>query len=248
MSQTQTNSTPFELKDISLKLVDMGLDVVVLARDVMTWGLSELYYRKAREKGVIFIHYKEDRKPLVEDGKVKVYDRIMDAELIFEPDWIVLSAGISPNPDNKKIADILGIPLDQYGFFKEANVKFRPVESQKEGIYIAGLSRGPRRSPEAVSDAYAVVSRILPLLKKKRMTSRGSISKTNKRRCAICGICVDLCPSGARILDLKERYAKVNESICQGCGICTTACPSGAAFLISMNKKQIFGVIDGILT
>ena len=232
----------------SLNLVEKGVNVTVLARDVMTWGFAELYYRKAREKGVLFIHYNEKRPPVVEDGRVRVYDRIMGKELIFEPDWIVLSAGISPNPDNEKIAKILGIPLEEdTDFFKEANVKFRPVETQKEGIYVVGLARGPRRFPESISDAYAAVSRIVPLLNKKLMKSRVYVSKTSVRRCSICGICVDVCPSGARVLDMKERYARVNEAICQGCGICTTACPSGAAYLVVMNRKQVFSIVDNIL-
>ena len=40
-------------------------DIYILYRDIRTYGLLEEHYRKAREKGVRFIRYEEDKKPEV---------------------------------------------------------------------------------------------------------------------------------------------------------------------------------------
>ena len=38
-------------------------NVYVLYRDIRTYGFREAYYSKARELGVVFLRYEEDRKP-----------------------------------------------------------------------------------------------------------------------------------------------------------------------------------------
>jgi len=40
------------------------MNVYVLYRDVRTYGFYELYYQEARRKGVIFIRYDLDHKPM----------------------------------------------------------------------------------------------------------------------------------------------------------------------------------------
>ena len=53
----------------------------VLYRDIRTYGFSEQYYRLAREKGVRFIRYEPEAKPVVsatESGlRVEVRDPIL---------------------------------------------------------------------------------------------------------------------------------------------------------------------------
>jgi digeranylgeranylglycerophospholipid reductase len=48
-------------------------------------------------------------------------------------------------------------------------------------------------------------------------------------RCAYCGGCVSLCPSGA--LELAEIRLLVDEELCTECGLCVTGCPTGALSL-----------------
>lgn len=52
----------------------------------------------------------------------------------------------------------------------------------------------------------------------------------DKEKCAGCGICVDVCPQDAIIID---TVAKIDVDRCIGCGICVKECPNEA---ISLKK------------
>jgi heterodisulfide reductase subunit A len=45
--------------------VEPETEVAILYRDIRTYGMHELQYRKAREMGVLFIHFDVEKKPEV---------------------------------------------------------------------------------------------------------------------------------------------------------------------------------------
>jgi len=228
---------------IEIKEKSPRTEVFILYRDIMTYGALENFYRKARELGVIFLRFKEGEEPEVkkEDNglSVRIRDIVLNRTVEIEPDLLVLSTGIVPNPDNERIAEILRIPLDEDGFFMPANIKFNPLESPHPGIYFAGLSHSPRNIDESISQAEAAASRAISFLNSKRLPSRNLVSYVHERRCAGCGFCVDLCPFEARYLDEELKVAKVINSICQGCGLCVSGCPSGATELVGTEDRAI---------
>ena len=65
--------------------------------------------------------------------------------------------------------------------------------------------------------------------------------------CSGCGICITMCPYGARELDDVRKVVKVNEILCEGCGACAAACPSGAAQQRNQTDDQIFSMVKAIL-
>ncbi|MCP4690065.1 MAG: CoB--CoM heterodisulfide reductase iron-sulfur subunit A family protein, partial [Desulfobacterales bacterium] len=73
-------------------------EVFLLYRDIRTFGEREMLYKKAREMGVKFIRYSLDRKPEVTevaDGlEVKVFDPILQRDLIIETDILNLATAI----------------------------------------------------------------------------------------------------------------------------------------------------------
>lgn len=52
-------------------------------------------------------------------------------------------------------------------------------------------------------------------------------------RCTGCGVCVEVCPTGAICLVEGEtgRYAEVDQEACRRCEACLKACPEGAIIL-----------------
>jgi len=236
---------------IALKERDPKIEVTILAQDVMSWGLSELYFLKARDLGVNFIRYEKDNPPTVSmrDGKlvVSVYDRLLDATVELSAGSVVLAKGIVASAPTILYND-KPLEFDEFGFFAEVNPKFRTVELEVDGMFAAGLAKGPKRLTESLTEASAAVAKALVFLRREKLAPKLYVARTNTRRCAFCGICIDACPNSARVMDDDLMSARVIEAICQGCGICAGACPSQAAHLLTLESDQAFRMIDVMLT
>ncbi|MFX0152457.1 MAG: hydrogenase iron-sulfur subunit, partial [Candidatus Hodarchaeota archaeon] len=77
---------------------------------------------------------------------------------------VVLSSAIKPPTSNKRLAEILGVELDEYGFFKEKNPVLAPLETAVDGIYLCGCSSGPRDIPDSISQASGAASKALSII------------------------------------------------------------------------------------
>ncbi|OGN87871.1 MAG: hypothetical protein A2158_07055 [Chloroflexi bacterium RBG_13_46_14] len=222
--------------------------VYVLYRDMMSYGFIEEYYTKAREAGVIFIRYDEGREPRVknESGKLTVEfeEPALGDTITLEADSVVLSPAILPQESNAGLAAMLDLELTDDGFFKEAEVKFRPVDFTHEGIYACGLALYPRNIGESIAEAQAAAQRAVTLLGRGQLQPSPIVAEVNPRWCTGCEICVPACPYGARIKDIMKGIVIVREALCQGCGACAAVCPSGATKLRQFTDKQVFSMID----
>lgn len=226
------------------------VNVVVFYRDLMSYGVIEKYYTEAREKGVLFVRYDLDSKPEVtgEGGKLKLTARepALRGKIAMEPDLLVLSTPVVPR-DEHRLAELLSVDLDEDGFFQEAEAKFRPVDCLRDGIFICGLAHSPRSLGEAIVQAQAAGQRASTILSKAGLRSGRTVSQVKERRCAGCGMCVTVCPYGARVMDEKQGVAVVIEALCQGCGACVVTCPSGAASLRGFSDRQVMAMMDAAL-
>ncbi|MBY8992869.1 MAG: hypothetical protein KGD58_19180, partial [Candidatus Lokiarchaeota archaeon] len=80
-----------------------------------------------------------------------------------------LASPLVPSKGTRELAEILGIELDHYDFFKEKSY-FNKSLSSKEGIFLCGFCQGPMDIPETVSDASGVASQVANLLKEVKFT------------------------------------------------------------------------------
>jgi len=236
----------------ALKVLDANPSarIIVLYRDMMTYGFKEKFYSEARARGVIFSTYGMDHKPAVslEDDRptVSFMDEVLNKEVQVQPDMLVLSTGIAPN-ENVELAKVLGLEINEYGFFRELDYKWKPVETPREGIYLCGLAHSPRSIPEALVMAEAAAQRALSVLSHKELTSARLVSTVRHALCSVCELCVEMCPYNARSVDESTGRIVVDELACLGCGICVAGCPSSASSFTGRLERQIMTALDAHL-
>lgn len=225
--------------------------ILILYRDVMTYGFLEQYYTRARAEGILFCSYELGAKPEVEvvEGKptVRYTDPVLRQPFEVHPDLLCLSTAIEAERSNPELARTLGLELTPDGFFQEAESKWRPVDFLKEGVFLAGTAHSPRPIAEVVAQAEAAAQRAFVYLSRAKVTTARVVSQVHASLCARCQTCVTICPYEARAFDPVEQRIVVDEAACQGCGMCAVACPNSAAEVLGMGERQAMAVIDANL-
>ena len=227
-------------------------NVFILYRDIRTYGYFEDLYTEARRKGVIFVRYSTDSKPVVEETatgtKVTFIDHVLNRPVEVYADIIGLAAAIVPN-DNTALSKLFKVPLNAEGFFLEAHLKLRPVDFGTDGVFMCGLAHGPKNLEENIAQGKAAAGRAATALAKASIQTDGKAAFVNKRKCVACGVCVEVCPSKAATLVTDERgttAADVNPALCKGCGACSSSCRSGAINVKGCSNEQIMAMVQAI--
>ncbi|MBD3253713.1 MAG: FAD-dependent oxidoreductase [Candidatus Lokiarchaeota archaeon] len=220
--------------------------IIILFRDIYTPGVvSEEYYKKARENGIIFIRYSLENKPKVEEDKVIVFNNYLGNEVSIPYDLLVLSTPLVANDNNKDLAKQLKVPLEENNFFLEAHVKLRPVDFATDGVYVAGSAKWPTNIAEAISQGYAAASRASTLLSHKTLEVEGAtanLPEWNKELCKGCEVCIKVCPYNA-IKKTQEDDIEIIRALCKGCGTCAATCTKKAITIKHFTNEQIISEI-----
>jgi len=231
---------------LHLKELNPEMNVVVLHRDMRTYGLREELYRKARERGVVFVRYDLEEKPEVreESGEIhlSIKDPALGAAFEMSPDLLVLAGAMIPQ-GGEEMAQFFKVPLNQDGFFMEAHVKLRPVDFAVDGVFVCGLAHSPKSIDESIAQAQAAAARAVSLLARKTILTSGTIAVVNPLYCSSCGVCVAICPFKAPAFNEKTGIAEINPVLCKGCGLCVASCRSGAIHLNGFDEGQIMRMI-----
>jgi len=216
-------------------------DVVILFRDMMTYGFLEKYYLKARRLGVRFVRFDKSRPPVMEvkDGAMmlRCYDPSVMEEVEFRTDFLALSSAVIPR-DNKELATLLKLPRTNEGFFLEAHMKLRPVDFASDGMFVAGLCHSPKNLKESISQAEGAVARAMTILSKEKVAAGGVVAHVEGEQCAACLTCVRVCPYSVPVINEKGE-AEIDISKCKGCGSCAAECPAKAIDLMHYKDVQI---------
>jgi heterodisulfide reductase subunit A-like polyferredoxin len=234
---------------IHIKEENPNARVFVLYRDIRTYGLLEEYYTKARELGVIFIHFTPEEPPQVTQGEqglqVQVRDPILDRPLSIDADIVALSAGLVAE-DTEELSQILKLARNEEGHFLEAHVKLRPVDMGTEGVFVCGTAHSPMLISESIAQALAASSRAVTFLSQEYLTLSAVTARVDADKCAACLICVRACPFEVPRIN-EEGVSEIDEALCQGCGVCASECPAKAIELNWYEDVQIESEIDALL-
>jgi len=230
-------------------------DVIILYSDLRVYKEYEDLYSKARDLEVKFIKFIEEAGPEItqtpdQNLLVSVYDMLAGHEVKFVTDWVVLSTPLIPHKDSVLLARTLKIPLSPDGFLMEAHLKLRPVDTQMDGIFLAGAATGPKDVPESIVSAKAAAARAAILMANKRMRTEAVTAVVNPDLCRGCGRCEEVCEFKA--IELVEAApkvvnARVNEISCKGCGTCSVTCPTGAITMRHFNERQINAMVEAAI-
>lgn len=235
-------------------------NVTVFYIDVRTPGknFDEFYRRAVEEYHVNYIKGQVGKVAPQPDGTLMVHgvDLIDGKQVKMEADMVVLAAAIEPDPTVRKLATMLTASIDTNNFLTEAHAKLRPVESPTAGVFLSGVSQGPKDIPETVSQAGAAAVKVVGLLAKDKLLTNPCTAQSDELLCNGCSTCANVCPYGAISYEDKlindhgvretRRVAQVNTALCHGCGACTVACPSGAMDLQGFSNRQIIAEVDAI--
>ena len=234
---------------LHIKEANPEAQVMILYRDIRTYGERELLYKEARSKGVLFVRYDVDHKPVVTpDGdklKVTVRDHVLGRDLVMDADLVGLATAIVSHKA-EDLAQMFKVPQDEDGWFLEAHQKLRPVDFATDGVFMAGLAHYPKPLEEAVAQAQAAVSRAVTVLSQKEMWLSGTVAFIDQKKCVGCGVCWTVCPYQAIDQDDKG-LAVVNEALCKGCGTCVASCRSGAPNLKGFTNQDVMAQIEALL-
>ncbi len=234
-----------------LKKDNPDVNIVVLYRDIRSYGLMEDYYTEARRRGVVFIRYDKDKKPEVRLSggrpEVLVTDHILQVPLLIRPDLLALSTGMEFGEDNERLSKIFKVPLDADKFMLEAHMKLRPLDFSTEGMYLCGTAHAPKNIRETIIQGNAAAMRAATLLSKEKLENVPIVAKVNTRKCGGCGSCVKACGYNARVIDARDKVARVSEVLCQGCGACVAACPNGATQQRYFEKSQVLASLWAVI-
>jgi heterodisulfide reductase subunit A len=235
---------------IEIKKLNPNCRVYVLYKDLITYGFREQYYTEARQRGVIFLRYTEERKPDVRvvygSLQVTVDDLIMGDKLVFYPNLLALSMSTAPGETNRELARIMNLPLSREGFFMEAHLKLRPMDFVEDGIFLCGLAHYPKFIEETIAHALSTAGRAMTILGKDILEVGGVVAVVDQSQCVGCLTCVRTCPFEIPAIQHEAAgvggivgAAYIEPAKCTGCGTCTSECPADAIQLRHYHDDQV---------
>jgi len=240
---------------ILIKELSPKTDIIILYSDLRVYKEYEDLYSKARDLEVKFVKFIEEAGPEIAETPdkrllVSVYDMLAAHEVKLVSDWVILSTPLIPHKDSVMLARTLKIPLSPDGFLMEAHLKLRPVDTQMDGIFLAGAATGPKDVPESIVSAKAAAARAAILMANKRLRTEAITAVVNPDLCRGCGRCEEVCEFKAiELVEAKPKVvnARVNEISCKGCGTCSVTCPTGAITMKHFTEKQINAMVGAAI-
>jgi len=221
-------------------------EVAIFAVDIRTHGTGyEDLYRRAREMGVLIIKGRPselEEESTTKSIRVLAEDLYTGRNVSLTYDMVVLATALHPQPGTRDMARLVGINTDQYGFFLSAHPKLRPVDSFKDGIFIAGSCLGPMDITKAVSTGNAASAMAQALLSPGYFNIEPIYAEIDVEKCFRCDLCTDLCPYSAPTL--IDNQMAITKELCQGCGTCAAGCPHQAIDMKHYRRHQLDSMIE----
>ena len=132
-------------------------------------GFQEFVDKARKEYGVKYIkaHPGEiTEDPITKNLQIRYEDVPSGDMKKLTADMVVLCPPLVPKGGNKKIANVIGLELDEYGFFKSRDELTAPLDTSVPGIFICGYCQSPKDIPESVAQASGAAARAAEITKR----------------------------------------------------------------------------------
>ena len=236
---------------IMLKEHDPEVQCYIFYIDIRAGGKDfEEFARRAQEEaGAIYLRGRISK--IYEDGNKLIVcgeDSLMGRPVEIAADLVVLATGMVPSDGAAELARTLNISYDSNNFLIEAHVKLRPVETQTDGIFLAGACIGPRDIPESVAQGSAAAAKLATLFSHDTLITDPLTAVVDAARCVGCFLCQEVCPFNAidSLVTDTRTVAVVNEGLCKGCGLCVAGCRGGAIKLRGFSDQQLLAEVSAL--
>jgi len=126
---------------------------------------EEFIQRAMEEDRVLYVRGKVS-KVFRENGRVIVWgvDTLTGLPVEVAADLVVISPAMIPSEGTRELAALLGLEVDEFGWWTEAEGNLAPLETGRPGVFLAGAGVGPKDIPEAVSQGSGAAGKVLSLL------------------------------------------------------------------------------------
>jgi heterodisulfide reductase subunit A len=239
----------YSLKQAHLVRDKTNAEVYEFYMDMRAFGKGyEEFYERVQEEGVTMVRGRGAEVQVLPSGKLRVTgeDANLGKVVAADVDMVVLSSAIEAPADASKIGSLFGLSRTPDGWFAEAHPKLKPVETNTDGVFLAGCAQGPKDVPDTVAHAGAAASMALALLGKGEVTISPQVAIVDEKLCSACKTCLAVCPYTAISYIIEDNVARVNEALCKGCGTCVATCPAGAITGQHFTDDQIMAQIEGL--
>ena len=152
---------------------DHDIDTTIFYIDIRAHGkgFDRFYERSKSENDVRYVRSMVSRViPNPEDDTLRISYATPEHHIQEETfDMVVLSVGLCPNPSTIRLAERIGIQLNEYGFC--ASDPLDVVATSRPGIYVCGATQGPKDIPDSIQQGSSAAARSTALL----ADARGSL-------------------------------------------------------------------------
>ncbi|MGQ4912745.1 MAG: hydrogenase iron-sulfur subunit [Candidatus Thorarchaeota archaeon] len=230
-----------EVMQVKQQLPDCEAYVFYTDMRVFGKGFEELYVRAANDYKVTFIRGAVGEvvhDPVSDKISIRAEDTLVGRMIELETDLVVLMVGMDAEPSNVELSRMFKAPLDENGFFLEQHPKLGPSTTVSKGVFLAGVSQGPKDIADTVAHAGLAASKVKTLLASGEIITEACVPSFDEELCMGCRLCEQVCTPKA-IRFNEHNVPEIDIAACRACGACVAACPSGALDLPCLSNEQL---------
>jgi heterodisulfide reductase subunit A len=143
--------------------------VYIYYMDIRTYGLNESYYWKSQEEFKVK-YIKARIAEVTSDGQkliVKGEDTLVKRPITIPFDMVVHAIGMDPNLDNKSLAGVFGVKLQEHGHIARGSSYASLGETTRPGVFVAGAACGPETIDDSIAQGKAAAMAAFALANEK---------------------------------------------------------------------------------